>query len=197
VALKKGDEVLFYLAPDDFPNPNPAELELKAPAGVKAGAPFSVAVTEHKCVTDQNTFETTCSSGPADGVTVSGGDEAATTGPDGTATVSVGEVGVAELVATRGTDIQSETLDTCVGPEANSCPNEHGQRIVGSPESDRIKGTAGLDVIRSRGGNDTVDVRKGGADTVNCGAGKDTVRLKRSTANDGLVIKGNCEKVRR
>jgi Ca2+-binding RTX toxin-like protein len=158
---------------------------------------FTVSVTEHKCVTDQTTFDTTCTSGPADGVTVTGGDKDVTTGADGTATVSVAGLGVAELAATRGTDIPSEVLDTCVGPESNSCPKQRGERIVGSPEDDKIKGTSGLDEIRSRGGDDTVDVRKGGADSVNCGAGKDTVLVKRATASDGLVIKGNCEKVKR
>jgi hypothetical protein len=196
VELKKGDDALFYLAPDDFPNPNPAELELKAPAGVKAGSPFSIEVVEHKCVTDSTTFDTTCSSGPAAGVKVTGADEDATTGADGTATVTVDEVGMATLLATRGTDIPSEALDTCIGPESNSCPKQRGQRIVGSPEGDKIKGTSGLDEIRARGGDDTVDVRKGSADTVNCGGGKDTVLLKRATASDGLVIKGNCERVR-
>jgi hypothetical protein len=197
VALKRGDEVLFYLAPDAFPNPNPAELELRAPAGVKAGTPFNVTVVEHKCVTDQDTFETTCASAPAGGVTVSGADADATTGADGTATLVVDEVGVAQLAATRGGDIPAEVLDTCVGPESNSCPKQRGKRIVGSPEGDKIKGTSGLDEIRSRGGDDTVDVRKGGADTVNCGSGRDVVLIKRATAGDGLVIKGSCEKVRR
>lgn len=195
--LGRGDEVLFYLAPDAFPNPNPAELELRAPAGVKVGTPFDVTVIEHKCTTDQDTFETTCASGPAGGVTVSGADVVATTGADGTATLVVDEVGVAQLAATRGSDIPAEILDTCVGPESNSCPDQRGKRIVGSPEGDKIKGTSGLDEIRSRGGDDTVDVRKGGADSVNCGAGRDIVRVKRATANDGLVIKGSCEKVRR
>jgi hypothetical protein len=195
-AVRKGDEALFYLAPDDFPNPNPAELELSAPAGVKAGGPFSIKVIEHKCVTDQTTFETTCSSGPANGVKVTGGDETATTGPDGTATVIIGDVGVATLQATRGTDIPSEALETCVGPERDSCPKERGERIVGSAESDKIKGTSGLDEIRALAGNDKIDARKGGADTINCGAGKDTVQIKRKTAGAGLVIKGNCEKVK-
>jgi hypothetical protein len=194
--IKKGDEVLYYLAPDDFPNPNPAELELKAPAGVKAGTTFSVSVTEHKCVTDQTTFETTCSSAPASGVTVGGADDDETTNADGKATLSVKEVGVATLVATRGTDIPSEALDTCVGPQSNSCPKERGERIVGSAEGDKIKGTAGLDEIRSLAGDDKIDARAGGADTINCGAGKDTVQVKRATASDGLVIKGNCEKVK-
>jgi hypothetical protein len=194
--VHKGDDVLFYLAPDDFPNPNPAELELSAPAGVKAGAPFSVKVVEHTCVTDQTTFETTCASGPAEGVTVTGGDDDATTGTDGTATVTVKDVGVATLQAKRGTDIPSEALDTCVGPQRASCPKQRGERIVGSAENDKIKGTTGLDDIRALAGNDKIDARKGGADTINCGAGKDTVRVKRKTASDGLVIKGNCEKVK-
>lgn len=195
--LKDGDEILFYLAPDAFPNPNPAELELVAPAGVQAGKAFTVNVIEHKCVTDSNTFVTTCSSGPAAGVTVGGADAPATTAADGTASLTVGDVGVAKLAATRGTDIPSEVLDTCVGPEANSCPDVRGISVVGSPQADRIKGTAGLDEIRSRGGNDKIDVRSGGADTVNCGKGRDTVRFKRSTAGDGLVIKGSCERVKR
>jgi len=197
VEIKKGDEVLFYLAPDAFPNPNPAELELQAPAGVTAGTPFDVTVIEHKCTTNQDTFETTCTSTPASGVTVSGADDPATTGADGTATLAADAVGVVQLAATRGADIPAEVLDTCVGPEANSCPTQRGKRIVGSPEADKIKGTSGLDEIRSRGGDDVVDLRKGGADTVNCGAGRDVVRIKRATASDGLVIKGNCEKVRR
>ncbi len=195
--IRDGDTVLFYLAPDNFPNPNPAELELDAPARAKAGEPFTVSVTEHKCVTDPNTFETSCASAPAAGAAVTGGDAAATTGADGTAQVSVAEVGEATLTATRGTDIPSEALETCVGPEADSCPAERGITLVGSPEGDRIKGTAGDDAIRSRGGDDNVDMRKGGADRVNCGKGDDTVRLKRKFANDGLVIKGSCERVRR
>lgn len=195
--IRNGDEVLFYLAPDDFPNPNPAELELRAPAGVVAGDSFGVTVLEHKCTTDQVTFETSCTSGPAAGVTVSGADAAATTGADGTAQVGVGAVGEATLSATRGTDIPSEALTVCVGPEAGSCPTERGVDVVGSPQADRIKGTAGNDSIRSRGGDDKVDLRKGGVDQVNCGKGRDVVRLKRKFANDGIVIKGSCERVRK
>ena len=79
--IKPGDEVLFYLAPDAFPNPNPAELELVAPARAAAGTPFSVSVLEHACVTQSSPpFATECTSGPASGVTISGGDSAATTG---------------------------------------------------------------------------------------------------------------------
>jgi len=197
VAIHKGDEVLFYLAPDAFPNPNPAELELEAPAGVTAGDPFSVSVIEHKCVTDQDTFATSCTSGPAAGVTIGGADAPVTTGADGTAQVSVGAVGEATLSATRAADIPAEQLPVCVGPQPGSCPAERGVDVVGSPQPDRIKGTAGNDSIRSRGGDDKIDLRKGGVDQVNCGKGRDTVRLKRKFANDGIVIKGSCERVRR
>ncbi len=175
-----GDQVLFYLAPDDFPNPNPAELELQAPARAQAGQPFTVTVVEHKCVTDQDTFETTCTSGPAAGVTVGGGDAPAVTGADGTAQLVVGSPGDAQIGAGRGTDIPSEVLATCVGEQLDDCPAVRGKRLVGSPEGDRIKGTKGDDSIRSRGGDDRIDARQGGADTINCGKGRDKVKIKRS-----------------
>ncbi len=196
--IHDGDEILFYLAPDHFPDPNPAELELIAPAGVTAGTPFTVSVMQHACTTQPSPpFATECLTSPAVGATVSGADDAATTGGDGSATLSVGQVGVANLAATRGTDIPSEVLATCVGPEANSCPAERGISLVGSPQADKVKGTAGDDSIRSRGGDDKIDLRKGGADVANCGKGRDTVRIKRANANDGLVIKGSCERVKR
>ena len=75
----------YYLSPDNFPNPNPAELELQAPARAQAGQPFAVTVIEHKCVTDPDRSRPRCTRGPAAGVTVAGGDAPATTGADGTA----------------------------------------------------------------------------------------------------------------
>ena len=192
-----GDEVLFYLAPDDFPNPNPAELELSAPARAQAGEPFTVSVIEHKCVTQSEPpFATTCSSGPAAGVTVGGGDAPAITGADGTAELTVAAPREAHLGAGRGTDIPSEVLDTCIGAQLDDCAKARGERLVGSPDGDRIKGTKGDDSIRSRGGDDRIDARQGGADTINCGKGRDKVKLKRKRAGDA-VIKGSCEKVKR
>jgi hypothetical protein len=195
VNLENGDEVLFYLAPDNYPSPNPAELELRSPARATTGQPFEVSVVEHKCVTDQNTFETTCASGPAAGVKVTGGDAGATTGDDGKAQVTVGKDGVATLTATRGADIPSEALETCVSPAPDLCSPVRGIDLVGSPQGDRIKGTAGDDEIRSRGGDDNVDLRKGGGDVVNCGKGEDVVRVKRE-ATDPVEIKGSCERTK-
>ena len=196
--VRDGDEVLFYLAPDAFPNPNPAELELTAPPRAKAGEPFSVSVVEHRCVTESSPpFATTCSSGPAAGVTITGGDSPATTGPDGSAQIAVGApTGEARIGASRAGDIASETLATCVGEALDDCPAKRGIRLVGSPQGDRIKGTKGADSIRSRGGDDKIDLRQGGADALNCGKGRDTVKIKR-LGSDALVIKGSCERIKR
>lgn len=195
--VRDGDEVLFYLAPDAFPNPNPAELELTAPPRAKAGEPFSVSVVEHQCVTESSPpFATICTSTPASGVTITGGDTLGTTGPDGSAQIAVGELGEAQIAASRGGDIPSETLATCVGAAIDDCPAQRGIRLVGSPQGERIKGTAGSDSIRSRGGDDKVNLRQGGADVLNCGKGRDTVKIKR-LGSDALVIKGSCERVKR
>ncbi len=195
--LHDGDEVLFYLAPDDFPNPNPAELELQAPARAQAGQPFTVTVVEHKCTTQSEPpFATECISGPASGVTVGGGDASAVTGADGTAQLVVGSPGEAPIGAGRGTDIPSEVLPTCVGAQLEDCPAVRGIQLVGSPDANRIKGTKGDDSIRSRGGDDRIDARQGGADTINCGKGRDKVKVKRSALSE-TVVKGSCEKVKK
>jgi hypothetical protein len=194
--LHNGDDILFYLAPDDFPNPNPAELELRAPARAKVNESFTVKVLEHKCTTDQDTFETTCTTGPAAGATVTGGYSAGTTGEDGTALVSATKPGEISLAAERGSDIPSEALATCIAPDLDACPAERGVDLVGSPQDDSIKGTAGDDEIRSRGGDDNLDLRQGGADRVNCGPGEDVVRVKRKLESPGLDVKSSCEKIK-
>lgn len=187
-----GDEVLFYLAADNFPAPNPAELELSAPARAKPGEPVPVSVVQHACVTDQTTFEVTCGSTPAAGVTVGGGGAIATTGADGKAELILG--GSAELTASREGDIPSQALQVCVSASLEECPARRGERIVGSPEADKIKGTKGADAIRARGGADKVDLRAGGKDSLNCGRGKDTALVPRSSQ---AKIARNCERIRR
>jgi hypothetical protein len=191
LAIKSGDEILFYLSPDNFPNPNPAELELEAPPRVQAGTSFTVKVIEHACVTDQQTFEVTCASKPAVGAQV--GDS--TTGADGTAQLTAASPGTLKLGATRGADIPSEVLKVCVGEPLDDCPPARGKRIVGSPGGDRIKATAGPDAIRARGGDDRVDLRKGGTDRLDCGPGTDSALVKRSDDDDRIAR--DCERVRR
>jgi Ca2+-binding RTX toxin-like protein len=195
--LRAGDEALFYLAPDAFPNPNPAELELIAPARAKAGEPFAVSVVAHTFENKpEPPFATSCQARPAAGVTVTGGDAVATTAADGGAAISIGSSRNAKLVATRGADIPSEAQQTCVGALLDDCPPVRGKRVVGSPQADRIKGTAGSDSIRSRGGDDRIDARKGGFDRVNCGKGRDVVKLGQAGA-DRVRIRGSCERIER
>jgi hypothetical protein len=193
--VANGDQILLYLAPDNFPSPNPDELELIAPARTRPSEPFTVTVLEHGCVTDQSTFETTCQTLPAQGVTVSGGTAPATTGVDGTAQVTAGAGSKAKLAATRGSDIPSKVVRVCVNEDLDACPARFGKRIVGLSERDRLKGTKGSDVIRARGGNDRIDIRNGAPDRVDCGAGRDKVLVKRSDDDDRLA--GDCERTRR
>ena len=191
LTVHDGDEVLFYLASDNFPAPNPEELELIAPARAKTGSSFSVQVLEHACTTDQTTFEITCQTQPAAGATVGG----AITGADGTAQITAGSGDKLKLTATRGAAIPSEKVPVCVAAALDECPPVHGERLVGSRDGDRIKGTRGDDAIRGRGGDDKIDLRKGGSDELDCGPGRDTVRLKRSDRSDSIAR--DCERVRR
>ena len=193
--LANGDEILLYLAQDNFPAPNPAELELTAPARAAAGAPFTVQAVQHTCVTDPNTFAVTCNATPAAGVTVSGGASPVTTGADGSAQVSVSATKSVKLTATRGADIPAEVLSVCVAEDVAACPSQRGERIVGSPEGEPIAGTKGSDSIRARGGDDVVDARKGGRDRIDCGPGKDVVRLRSNDRDD--KVSGDCERTRR
>jgi Ca2+-binding RTX toxin-like protein len=169
VRLHNGDHVLWYLAPNNYPNPAPTELELRGPARAVPG-PVTVTVIGHSCVTDSTTFETTCTAAPADGATVGG----VTTGPDGKATLTLAEPG-ATLIATRGADIPSNRLGVCVNAQLSKCAARRGKRIIGTRGRDTIHGTKGPDVIRGRGRDDEIFVGGGAADKVDCGSGEDTV----------------------
>jgi hypothetical protein len=192
--IANGDELLIYLAPDNFPQPNPAELELRAPARAEANGSVEVEVIEHACTTDPTTFVTTCDSGPAVGAAVSGSGAEVTTATDGTAVLEAPTTAKMKLTAARGTDIPSQRETVCIAEELSDCPARTGERIVGRSGADKIKGTKGADVIRARGGRDRIDLRSGGPDRVDCGAGRDTVLLKRRDSDDRLAR--NCERKR-
>jgi hypothetical protein len=194
--IRDGDELLAYLAPDNFPAPNPRELELRAPARALAGEPFEVTVVEHGCVTEASPpFTTTCESNPAAGATVQGGGETATTDASGRATISLPGSGTRNLRATRSPEIPSEALSVCVTEELARCAAVRGERIVGRGVRDRIKATKGSDTVRGRGGPDTIDIRRGGGDSVDCGPGRDVVLVKRSDRDDRIAR--SCERIRR
>jgi hypothetical protein len=160
--LKKGDEVLWYLAPS-FPYPR--ELGLAAPGIAEPGSDVAVQVF---AFADNGTRT------PAAGATVSGGDAPATTDTQGRATVPVGPDDVT-LRATRGTDIPSAEASVCVADSANQCSPQH--LIGGTDKPDRIKGTQVADKVKARARNDRVKAAGAGPDRVNCGAGRRDVAI--------------------
>ena len=104
--LQQGDDVLFYVArcdagpPPDYPCTNPPvrPLVLTVPSPVAAGAPFSVKVVE---LAPDGTAT------PTEGATVSGGGVTATTGADGTATLTLPAAGDVALRATKANRARS------------------------------------------------------------------------------------------
>jgi hypothetical protein len=63
--------------------------------------------------------------------------------------------------------------------------------ITGTRRADRIGGTPRRDWICAGAGNDVIDVRRGGVDTVRCGRGRDTVY---ADARDRIAT--DCERIR-
>lgn len=178
-ALSKGDSVLWYLI-EDFNDPVPSELVLKAPART-TGSTVEVRVWEYAPDGTRT---------PAVGASVSGAE--APTGADGRTTVTPLAIGGPEpdptsrqLQATRAGAIPSNTAEICITGKASRCTAKAPTTIYGSARGERIRGTGGddeiaagngRDVVRARGGNDAIDVRRGGKDVVYCGAGNDSVK---------------------
>lgn len=177
--LKKGDEVLWYLI-EDFNQPMPNELRLKAPARSDGGE-FTVRVWEYA---DDG------SRTPAEGAAVSGAEHP--TGPDGRTTVDplsipgpLPDPTSRTLQATRAGTIPSQTIEHCVGSDVSRCANQPPSTIRGSAKGEVIRGTRGddeiaagkgKDVVRGGRGDDRIDVRGGGRDVVRCGGGDDRVK---------------------
>lgn len=103
VKVKKGDEVLWYLAPS-FPYPD--ELDLVAPRRAAPGRAFTVRVFAYDGKGKRR---------PVKGATVNGA--SGPTGADGRATVTLSRP--ARLIARNGDDIPSAREAVCVG---GKCP---------------------------------------------------------------------------
>jgi hypothetical protein len=185
VKLKRGDQVLWVFSDFGSEPVNTGEtLELRGVPARSSGT-FQVEVIGHQ-------FDGL--SGPAEGATIEGASAVNELG-GGLYEVTVAQ-GKSTLTATRGVDIPSNHVKTCVSDQPKDCPRAHGRRIFGSDKGDKIKGTRGWDKIVSGGGNDTIKLRNGGRDRVNCGAGKrDEVKLKRRDDDDRIAR--NCEVVKR
>jgi hypothetical protein len=184
VTLGRRDQVLwvfsdFHVDPSQQVNTGPA-LELRG-VPARSGGTFEVEVVAH-------IFDGTTE--PAEGATIEGASSVNELG-DGRYEVTVPD-GKTTLTATRDVDIPSNHVKTCVNERPSECPRAHGRRIFGSDKGEVIKGTRGWDKIVAGGGNDTIKLRKGGRDRVNCGAGKrDEVKVKRRDDDDRIAR--NCE----
>jgi len=178
LVVKKGDDVLWYLAPSF---PYPPELGLEAPGRADPGSQVTVEVVQYA---DDGTQT------PAAGATVGGGDVPVTTDAQGTATVSVGS-GDATLRATRGADIPSNEATVCISDVPSECSDVPGELIAGTGKADKIKGTKGPDKIKARAANDLVKARGGAPDKINCGSGRRDVAVV--DADDTVRA---CEKVK-
>lgn len=179
--VKRGEPVLWYLI-EDFNDPLPAELGIRAPARTSA-AEFQVRVWEYA---DDGTRS------PAAGAAVTGASWP--TGPDGRTMVeagagnSPGPGAELELRATRAGSIPSELARTCFAPRLRACESKPPATIRGTARSETVRGTRGADdinpgrgkdLVRAGAGDDAIDVRGGGRDLVRCGGGDDRVRSDR------------------
>lgn len=182
--VSSGDDVLWSLVPATFDamfNPiSEPELSLQAPARMTPGAPMNVTVLQYSAAGFL---------GPAAGVSVTGA--ASPTDAAGHAQVTLPTT--TTLTATRTGAIPSRSLGVCVKAKVKRCAPKRGMPIFGSDLADHIGGTLGNDTIKARGGNDMISVRGRGRDSVQCGAGVDTVK---ADATD-RVDKASCEKIDR
>ncbi|MEJ7875809.1 MAG: DUF4430 domain-containing protein [Solirubrobacterales bacterium] len=190
--VREGNEIVFYLTPDVFPDPNPGALTLHVQPRAMPGT-VEARVTLTQCVSNpEPPFENVCSKDPAGGVEITGGSTEVVTGSDGIAQVPVVAQGSYSLQAVDPPFIPSRALSVCVSSELDECPPFRGKKIIGRVQSDKIDGTRGPDRIRGGGGADEIRITQGGEDVVACGAGSDTVIRREEDADDDLR---DCEHV--
>lgn len=165
--IKKGDDILWYLI-EDFNDPVPDELVLRAPSKVKSGEEITVNVVSYA-----NDGKKT----PADGAKVTGADEP--TDAKGQTTITADE-DLLGLTATRDGSIPSNTDVVCT-LGATKCPAGFAATIGGTDGDDKIVGGSFAETIVAGGGDDKINATKGvSADVISCGGGKDTVTIAKS-----------------
>ncbi len=179
--LSRGDQVLWYFADFATGANTGDELGLRAPARAAPGSPFTVTAIA---------YDGEGRVRRAPGTRISGGATDAVTGPDGTASVTIGEEGTKKLRASRGNDIPAAPTAVCVNRSFPRCPQRRPEFIVGTDKPEPIVGTSAPDLVYARGGNDQIDVRGGGADSVSCGPGIDNV-----LADSSDRLAADCERL--
>jgi len=178
--VRRGDEVLWYLI-EDFNDPVPDELALRAPNRVEPGEPFRVEVTA---------FDGDGKASPAAGVTVTGA--AAPTDAKGRTMVTV-NARTRTLRAKRPGAIASNGVTVCTAARS-ACPAGYARTIGGTPRADRIVGGKAAETIAAGAGRDRIDARRGrAADLIDCGGGRDHLVLARGSGSRFR----SCERVER
>jgi hypothetical protein len=181
--LESGDEVLWYFANFATGANTGVELSLAAPARAQRGSNFTVRAFQYDSAGRRT---------PAAGVQLRG-DATAVTGPDGRAQIPAAEEGRLDLRGRRPpNDIPTQPLAVCVDDVLSNCPLYRGRLIVGSRLGDLLRGSRGRDLVIARGGDDRINVRRGGRDRVRCGGGDDVV-----IAGPTDRVAGTCEVVMR
>ena len=176
--VKRGDEILWYLI-SDFNDPTPDELALKT-VGSPSGDQVDVKVVSYA---DDGAKSN------AEGVTVSGADEA--TDASGVTTVAL-DGGVTDVRATRSGSIPSNILSLCA--QGGKCPAGYARTVGGTSASDEITGTGEAEEIVAGAGKDEIDATRGkAADKINCGPGKDELILSKGSKSK---VRSSCEKVK-
>jgi hypothetical protein len=180
-ALRRCDEVLWYFV--DFakcPQENACdELALRAPARVRPNEPFAITALA---------YDFAGNASRAAGAKI-GGDLQAAADANGRAALTARRQGWITLRAKRGNDVPSAPTRVCVNADLARCPARRGEVIVGTNAADSVRGTLGDDHVAVRSGADLIDIRGGGRDTVDCGAGVDRVRADRVDR-----VAANCER---
>ena len=181
--VKPGDDILWFFS-DTSANVNTGdELDLVAPARAERGDEIEVRTYAYDFAGVRR---------PLEGVLVSGGDEDVRSDAAGLAPVTVDRNATVSLQASLAPHIPSAPVAVCVNEELSECPAVRGETLFGSFRGERIRGTAGPDVVRAGKGRDRILVRRGGRDRVRCGKGRDTV-----LAGRGDRVARDCEVVRR
>lgn len=202
--LRLGDDVLVYYAvvpaegSTTQPLNNGRELALRrVPTRVRPGEPFRVRVIAFDHAGNREIVRA------GENVEVRGGDATVQPDANGFARIRISAPGTARLRAVhtqprngafgREHDLASERVEVCARHNRDRCPRKRGTLIRGSARDDRIRATPGDDVIRAGRGNDVVDLRPGGRNRVNCGAGRDRVIVNRGER--GMNALRNCQQV--
>jgi len=178
--IAEGDSVLWWETPSYPPGD---ELALDVPPSAQPDVPVQVTVSGYDATTGEPH--------PVQGATVDFG--TAPTDANGHTNLLFTAPGTGAVQARDGADVPSPSYAVCVKVNVLHCPVAFGRTIHGSPAADRIVTTPGDDAIDAGGGDDTVNIRPGGADSVDCGGGHDRVITRLGDHDDEIA--NSCEKV--